>query len=239
MIHVVLVELKIPENVGFIARVLKNFGYENLWLYKCKVTEESFKTAANARDLLEKARKIEDLNSFLSKFNLVVGTTGISGGDYRYFRKPMLTPNELKEFIEGEVAILFGREDYGLLNEELEMCHVLVKIPTSDIYPVMNVSHAVAVILYELSSKKTSEEKLATAGDIEIMINKVSELMELIDFPAVRRKREIVTLRRVLGRARMRDYEFESLMGIFTKTISFIKRLKTEKEKSKEENLTS
>uniref|UniRef100_A0A7J2TL27 RNA methyltransferase n=1 Tax=Archaeoglobus fulgidus TaxID=2234 RepID=A0A7J2TL27_ARCFL len=236
MIHVVLVELKIPENVGFIARVLKNFGFEKLWLYKCRITEESFKTAANAKDLLEKAENVEDLRSLLSKFNLIVGTTGISGGDYRYFRKPMMSPKELKEIVEGEVAILFGREDFGLLNEELEMCHVLVKIPTSDAYPVMNVSHAVAVILYELSDAKIKEEKLATAEDIEIMIKKVSELMELIDFPEIRRKREIVTLRRVLGRSRMRDYEFESLMGIFTKTISFIKRLKTEKEKSKEKD---
>ncbi|MEM0350659.1 MAG: RNA methyltransferase [Archaeoglobaceae archaeon] len=234
MIHVVLVELKIPENIGFIARVLKNFGYENLYLYKCNLTEESFKTAANAKDILENAKKIEDLWSFLSKFNLVVGTTGISGGEYRYFRKPMLTPEQLKEYLEGEVAILFGREDFGLLNEELEMCHVLVKIPTSDVYPVMNVSHAAAVILYILRDAKKSEEKLATAEDIEILIRKVSELFDLINFPERRRKREIVTLRRVLGRARMRDYEFESIMGIFTKTIACIKRMETEKEKSKE-----
>lgn len=234
MIHVVLVELKIPENIGFIARVMKNFGYERLYLYKCNLTQDSFKTSANAKDLLEKAIKVEDLNSFLSRFNLIVGTTGISGGEYRYFRKPMMTPEELREFIEGEVAILFGREDFGLYNEELEKCHVLVKIPTSEVYPVMNVSHAVAVILYVLSSsvEKSKVENLARTEDLEVLISKVSELLDLIQFPERRKKREIVTLRRVLGRARMRDYEFESIMGIFTKTISRIKRLETEKKKS-------
>lgn len=231
MIHVVLVELKIPENIGFIARVMKNFGFEKLHLYRCNLTQDSFKTSANARDLLEKAEVVEDLYDFLSKFNLIVGTTGISGGDYRYFRKPIVTPEELRNYIRGEVAILFGREDYGLFNEEIEKCHLLVKIPTSEAYPVMNVSHAVAVILYALRDlKQEKEERFATARDIEILLSKVSELLDLINFPERRRKREIVTLRRVLGRAMMRDYEFESIMGVFTKTISHIKR--TEKEKS-------
>ncbi|MCS7118876.1 MAG: RNA methyltransferase [Archaeoglobaceae archaeon] len=236
MIHVVLVELKIPENIGFIARVLKNFGYENLYLYRCNVAEESFKTAANAKDLLKKAKIVEDLNSFLSNFNLVVGTTGISGGDYRFFRKPIITPEGLRDFIGGDTAILFGREDFGLLNEEIEKCHALVKIPTSDAYPVMNVSHAVAVILYTLRDLKRGDEKLVTAGEIEILIGKVIELFELINFPERRRRREIITLRRVLGRAKMRDYEFESIMGIFTKTIAWIKKIKTEKEKSQEDS---
>lgn len=234
MIHVVLVELKIPENIGFIARVMKNFGYERLYLYRCNLTQDSLKTSANAKDLLEKAEIVEDLQTFLSKFNLIVGTTGISGGDYRYFRKPMMTPEELRNFIEGEVAILFGREDFGLFNEELEKCHLLVKIPTSDAYPVMNVSHAVAVILYVLqnSAKSGKKENLATAEDLEVLVSRVSELLDIIEFPERRKRREIVTLRRVLGRARMRDYEFESIMGIFTKTISCIKRLETEKKKS-------
>lgn len=227
MINVILVELKIPENIGFIARVLKNFGFEKLTLYKCNVTENSYKTAANAKDLLERAEIVEDLFSYLSKFNLIVGTTGIGGGDYRFFRKPLLRPEELVEFIDGETAILFGREDYGLLNEEIERCHLLVKIPTSDAYPVMNVSHAVAVILYFLKNvPKRREEKYATAEEIEILVEKVSQLLELINFPEQRRRRELLTLRRVFGRAKLRDYEFETIMGIFTKTIGFIKRLK-------------
>ena len=227
MIHVVLVELKIPENVGFIARVLKNFGFEKLYLYNCRVTEESFKTAANARDILENAVVVEDLFSFLSQFNMVVGTTGISGGDYRFFRKPLLTPEELLEYLEGEVAILFGREDFGLLNEEIERCHLLVKIPTSDAYPVMNVSHAAAVLLYILSKKEVPRvENLAKMEEIEILIKKVSELLEMVGFPKQRERRELVTLRRVLGRARLRDYELQTLFGIFGKTLSAIERLK-------------
>ncbi|MCS7143532.1 MAG: RNA methyltransferase [Archaeoglobaceae archaeon] len=227
MIHVVLVELKIPENIGFIARVVKNFGFEKLYLYKCNVTEESFKTAANAKDVLENAFIVDDLFSFLSKFNLIVGTTGISGGEYRFLRKPLLTPEELLEYIEGEVAILFGREDFGLLNEEIERCHLLVKIPTSDAYPVMNVSHAAAVLLYFLSKKKTkNKENLAKAEELEILIKKVAELLEQVSFPKQRERRELVTLRRVLGRARLRDYELQTLFGIFGRTLSAIEKLK-------------
>ncbi len=227
MIHVVLVELKIPENVGFIARLVKNFGFEKLYLYNCKVTEESFKTAANARDVLENAFVVKDLFQFLSQFNLIVGTTGISGGDYRFFRKPLLTPEELLEYIEGDVAVLFGREDFGLLNEEIEKCHLLVKIPTSDAYPVMNVSHATAVLLYFLSKREVPKvENLAKAEELEILIDKVSELLDLVGFPKQRERRELVTLRRVLGRARLRDYELQTLFGIFGKALSAIERLK-------------
>ncbi|MDI9609982.1 MAG: RNA methyltransferase [Archaeoglobales archaeon] len=227
MIHVVLVELKIPENIGFIARLVKNFGFEKLYLYKCNVTEESFKTSAHARTVLENAVVVEDLFSFLSKFNLIVGTTGISGGDYRFLRKPLLTPEELMDYIEGEVAVLFGREDFGLLNEELERCHILVKIPTSEEYPVMNVSHAAAVLLYFLSKKKTeSVENLAKAEELEILIKKVAELLEHVSFPKQRERRELVTLRRVLGRARLRDYELQTLFGIFGRALSTIERLK-------------
>jgi tRNA/rRNA methyltransferase len=227
MIHVVLVELKIPENVGFIARLVKNFGFEKLYLYNCKVTEESFKTAANARNVLENAVVVNDLFQFLSKFNLIVGTTGISGGDYRFFRKPLMTPEELLEYVEGDVAVLFGREDFGLLNEEIERCHLLVKIPTSDAYPVMNVSHAAAVLLYFLSRRGVPRvENLAKAEELEILIDKVSELLEVIGFPKQRERRELVTLRRVLGRARLRDYELQTLFGIFGKTLSAIERLK-------------
>lgn len=227
MIHVVLVELKIPENIGFIARLVKNFGFERLYLYKCKVTEESIKTSANAMDVLENAIIIEDLFSFLSRFNLIVGTTGISGGEYRFLRKPLLTPEELLEYIEGEVAILFGREDFGLLNEEIEKCHLLVKIPTSEKYPIMNVSHAAAVLLYFLSKKKPEKvENLAKAEELEILINRVAELLDQVGFPKQRERRELVTLRRILGRARLRDYELQTLFGIFGRTLSAIERLK-------------
>ncbi len=226
-IHVVLVELKIPENVGFIARLVKNFGVENLWLYRCRVSEESYQTAANAKDVLERAKIVDDL-SFLRCMNLVIGTTGVEGGDYRYLRKPLLTPEEMCEVVRkgGEIAVLFGREDFGLLNEELEMCHVLVRIPTSESYPVMNVSHAAAIVLYFLSRGRFAKkpERFASVEDIEVLLSNVEEMLRLTEFPKHRIRRTVVVFRRLLGRAKPRRDEILTINGIFRKTISFVKR---------------
>lgn len=223
----VLVELKIPENVGFIARVAKNFGIKRLCLYNCKVTEESYHTAANAKDVLENAVVVKDMQKFLQKMNLVVGTTGVPGGDYKYLRKELLPPEDLPSIAKGRVAILFGREDYGLYKEELEMCHVLVRIPTSEDYPVMNVSHAAAVILYFLREAESSDEddEIATSRDIEVLLSNLVEMLKIVQYPEHRIKRTVVILRRILGRAAVKKYEIHSLNAIFRKTVSYIKRV--------------
>ncbi len=228
-IYVVLVELKIPENIGFIARVAKNFGISKLCLYNCNVRDESYSTAAHAKDLLENSIKIDDLFSFLSKMSLIIGTTGISGGDYKYLRKPLHTPEELVNVVEGagNVAVLFGREDYGLYNEELEMCHVIVKIPTSEEYPVMNVSHAAAILLYFLTRPNLVQKSdvLATSGEIEVLLNNIKEMLEMIEYPKHRIRRTLVVFRRVLGRAKPTQHEVLTINGVFRKTVSYIKRM--------------
>lgn len=231
-IYIVLVELKIPENVGFMARVAKNYGIKNMCLYNCNITEESYHTAAHAKDLLEKAIKVENLQEFLHQMNLVVGTTGIEGGDYKYLRKTLATPEELSELVKGanKVAVLFGREDYGLYNDELALCHIIVRVPTSEEYPVMNVSHAAAVILYflrspELKMKVDESEEPATAGDIEVFLNNLTDMLETVEYPEHRIKRTVVVFRRILGRAKVRKHEIQTLNAIFRKTVSYIKRM--------------
>ncbi len=228
-IYVVLVELKIPENIGFIARVAKNFGISKLCLYKCNVQDISYSTAAHAKDLLENSVKIDNLFSFLSKMNLIIGTTGISGGDYKYLRKPLHTPEELVSIADGagDIAVLFGREDYGLYNEELEMCHIIVKIPTSEEYPVMNVSHAAAILLYFLTRSKLTDkpEVLATTAEIEVLLNNIKEMLEIVEYPKHRIKRTLVVFRRILGRAKPTQHEVLTINGVFRKTVSYIKRM--------------
>ena len=228
-IYIVLVELKIPENIGFIARVAKNYGIQNLCLYNCRVTESSYSTAANAKDVLKNAVTIDNLPDFLKKMNIVVGTTGIKGGDYKYLRKTMIPPERLPEELKGaeNVAVLFGREDYGLYSDELEMCHLIVRIPTSAEYPVMNVSHAAAVILYFLKSDvaENEDDEVATTGDIEILLQNLRKMLEMIEYPKHRIRRTEVIFRRVLGRAKARKYEVQTLNAVFRKTVSYIKRM--------------
>ncbi len=239
MIEIVLVELKVPENIGFIARVMKNFGFNKLVLYKCRITKESYITSANAKDILENAIKIDSLEEYLNDFNLVVGTTGItSERTDRYIRSNYYTPNELPNLIKGRTAILFGREDFGLFDREIKLCNAIVSVPTDKNYPVMNVSHAAAIILYELKnymdkiiiiedeSKNMVKTDLATQKDIEILIRYFEDLMYESWFPKHRINRMKVLLKRAFGKSGMTRYEITAISGILRKTLIYLTYLK-------------
>ena len=230
-----VVEAKIPENIGFIARVMKNFGFRNLCLYKCNVGEKSYITASHAKDVLKNATILnskEEFDEFLSKCNLIVGTTGVSSKDEKYLRKPTFKPDEVR--VVNKTAILFGREDFGLLNEELEKCHIIVTIPTDGEYPVMNISHAVAIILYELSKKycegrdryENESEDFATSKDIEVLLKNIEEMLKSTWYPKHRIRKTIVAFRRVFGRAMLTRREVLTLNGAFRKTKKYIDKLK-------------
>jgi TrmH family RNA methyltransferase len=229
---ILLAELKIPENIGFIARVMKNFGFKELFLYNCNVDRMSYITSAHAKDILENAVVLNSFEEILDHANMLVGTTGITTlSDERYIRRPIFTPEELREFLDGKggkVVIAFGREDYGLLKEELELCHMVVSIPTNPEYPVMNVSHAVAVILYELSKGRfeVEEKNLATARDVENLVDNFEKLMLETWYPKHRIKRTKIALRRILGRSLMTKREIGVLHGIVTKAVTYIEHLK-------------
>ena len=230
-IGVLLAGLKIPENVGFVARVMKNFGFEELYLYDCNVAEQSYITASHAKDVLDNAVRIERFEDVLKHTNMLVGTTGVTAkAQERYIRRPIFSPEELREFLEkkegGKVVIAFGREDYGLFDEELELCHMLVTIPTNPEYPVMNVSHAVAVILYELSKGRFGfeEKRYVTAKEIEGLVENFERLMRMVWYPKHRIERTKVALRRIFGRSLITKRELTVLHGIITKTITYVEK---------------
>lgn len=226
MIDVVLVELKIPENIGFIARVMKNFGFRNLVLYNCRVGRESYVTASHARDLIENARVIDSLEEYLAEKSLVVGTTGIRSRNIGSYIRKTISPGELKGAVKANTAILFGREDFGLFDEELRMCNIVVSIPTSEEYPVMNVSHAAAVILYELSKTEVSDGEHATQRDVDILVDYFDQLMHEVWYPKHRIQKSRILLKRAFGKAGMTKYELNHVAGIIRKTVLYIRHLK-------------
>lgn len=107
------------------------------------------------------------------------------------------------------------------------MCHVLVRVPTSEEYPVMNVSHAAAVILYFLREieRVQEDDEIATFRDIEVTLSNLVEMLRMVQYPEHRIKRTVVIFRRILGRAGVKKYEVHSLNAIFRKTVSYIKRM--------------
>ncbi|WP_245747989.1 RNA methyltransferase [Methanolobus profundi] len=221
-LRVVLVEPLYQGNVGSVTRAMKNFGFSDLILVNpCKLEGEARAMSSHARDLLESARKVSSLEEAIEDCSIVIGTTGIAGSRFDlHLRVPGYTPGEMKDRlsgIDGKVAVLFGREDNGFTKEELKKCDMIMTIPTSDVYPVMNLSHAVAVVLYEFSSIVSGDTPLADPFDIRLLYDHLSELLDDIDYPEHKKEKTDLMLRRIFGRACLMPREVQTLRGILRK----------------------
>jgi len=220
---VVLIEPKYAGNVGSVARVMKNFGFSDLVLVNpCELGKEARKMASHAQEILENARILKNFQELTEEYDFLVATSAIVATDKNYLRVP-ITPKELKNSlsIDGKIALLFGREDYGLLNEEIKECDVLVTIPTSREYPTLNVAISVAILLYEISNlekeMKSEMRKFEKANLIEkkILIEKFNELVDEIYDNYPQKKIVKKTFKTILGRAFVSGREAATLTGVF------------------------
>lgn len=217
--RVVLVEPLYSGNVGSVARVMKNFGFEELVLLNpCELDMPAQVMSVHAYDIIEKARIEFTLNDALKGSNVIIGMTGLPGKtDNKHFRIPAYSPRQLKHKLAGNngiVSLVFGREDAGLSNEELEMCDIIVNIPTSPVYSSMNLSHAVSVVLYELSNIEGGERYLADHFDIELLYEHIYEVLDDIEYKEHKEDKTKLMLRRILGRAELTSREVQTLRGI-------------------------
>lgn len=230
-IRIVLVEPKNEGNVGAIARAMKNFGAEKLVLVRpCPLGREARQRAMHGVDVLESAKTVRRLDTALRGADLVVGTSGVDTTSEKQFARIAITPRDFAARItplDGTVALLLGREDFGLLDDELRRCDVLVTIPASETYPILNVSHAAAILLYELfASKAPRRSARETSGlEKEKLHGALSELLAASHYPEHKTARTRVMFRRMLGRAVPSKWEFHALMGVFQGATKRIRRL--------------
>lgn len=152
-IRVVLVEPRHPGNIGSVARAMKVTGLSHLYLIRpapWREGDEAWTLACGSHDVLERAVEVETLGEALEGVTTAIGTTHRMGRA----RGPLVPPRVLAEHLprmlkDGPAALVFGREDKGLSNEELARCQMGVHIPTAGSYPSLNLSHAVMVIAHE------------------------------------------------------------------------------------------
>ncbi|MDD4496806.1 MAG: RNA methyltransferase [Methanosarcinaceae archaeon] len=221
-LRVVLVEPMYQGNVGSVARAMKNFGYTDLVLVNpCKLEGQARAMSSHARDVLEGARVVSTLEEAINGVDLTIGTTGASclkTGEH--VRLPLYTPPDIKDKLKGysgKLALLFGREDNGFRNDELKSFDMVITIPTSEVYPVMNLSHAVAVVLYELSGLQSEENPLAEGFDLRLLYGHLGKLLEEIDYPQHKKDKTHLMLRRIFGRAGLTPREVQTLRGVIRK----------------------
>jgi len=221
MIYVVFVEPESPGNIGFMARTMKNFGLSSLVLINpCPIENEAYFHAMHAKDVISKRMTYQSLKEFTirEKIDFLVGTTGVAGGSYNVPRIAV-TPQQMAESlnVKGNIALIFGREGNGLSNHEIDMCDVVVAIPTHESYPIMNVSHAAAIIFYEIYKKEKSypveDMEEASKAEKDSLISSMDEIINKLDYPPHKSKNASIIFRRILGRSFISERESHTLKG--------------------------
>jgi tRNA (cytidine32/uridine32-2'-O)-methyltransferase len=232
-IRIVLVDTRHPGNIGGAARAMKNMGLTDLYLVQPKhfPDPKASARAAGAIDVLEAATVVDTLPDAIDDCSLVIG----SSARQRRIPWPLLTARDCATQVRqalnnNRVAIVFGREDRGLTNEELHTCHLHVHIPSNEQYGALNLAMAVQVICYELriaclaepqgnDTMKGWDMPLATAEELQRYFTHLEETLTAIGFlNPVAPKQLMTRLRRLYLRAQLDSMEVSLLRGILSAT---------------------
>jgi len=235
-IEIVLCEPLYEGNIGFAARVMKNFGFYNLTLINPpEIGDEAVARASHAKDVLENARRISSLDEVIKNTNILIATTGgLSKTVTHAMRMPYYAPSELKDMIkdvDGRVSIIFGRENWGLSNEEIKKCDVICTIPSSPEYPIVNISHAVGIIAYELAGIPRGTYPMASRQEMDSLYDHLDRFFDTINHPDYKRENTLTMMRRIFGRTNMTIREVSTLHGILRRTEQLILGDEFEKDK--------
>jgi tRNA/rRNA methyltransferase len=225
-VRVVLVEPQEPMNVGAVARAMRNFGLARLYLVNPAPrvgppwAREAYWLAVHAEEILDRAVAVDSLMEALADVQLVVATTG---RPRELYPAPVVPAWEVPArvlSVEGEVALVFGRETFGLTNEELALAHVIGTIPTAPEQPSLNLAQAVVVFAYELFKAVVGEgrfprEELAQVAALEAFFEDLGRYVLEIGFTDQNRfPHAMRRLRRIFHKARLTPGEVQMLRGL-------------------------
>jgi tRNA (cytidine32/uridine32-2'-O)-methyltransferase len=233
-IRIVLVETSHPGNIGAAARAMKNMGLSRLYLVNPVnfPHEKALFRAASARDVVENAVVCTDLSEAIGPCQLVLGTSARQ----RRIPWPLVTPKQAAQKVtaqgdvEGDIAIVFGRESKGLKNEELQQCQLHLNIPTSDEYSSLNLAMAVQVVGYEIfcaavdqPASPAWDQPPATNAELEHFFEHLEDTLAVVGFHDPENPRQLMTrLRRLFLRIAPDHMEISILRG-FLKAVNDLK----------------
>lgn len=229
-VHVVLVEPLYSGNVGSVARSMANFGLSKMILVNphAALNEETRAMAVHAWPIVEQAERARSLREVAERMDyLVAFAARVSSQDRSHLRVPVTLREAARTVaqLDGDVALVFGREDFGLANEDVELCDLVATIPTSPEYRSLNLSHAAAIAFYETfaSAYEHKGARQASARERDLLFAHVDALLAAYEFPDHRRQVMGLAFRRVIGRAGLSVWEYHRVMGLFSPAL---KRLK-------------
>lgn len=234
-IRIVLVNTSHPGNIGAAARAMKTMGLRHLTLIQPAMFPSGNATAmaAGADDVLAEATVVDSLKTAIADCELVLGTSA----RLRRLQWTLLTPDKAAARVKhaastAKVAIVFGHEQSGLANHELQMCHYHINIPGNPEYNVLNLAQAVQIICYEVKKayleekdipeEFTPDEGYATAEATQQFYDHLHKtLLDIKFYPDGQPRQVMSRLRRLFQRARLDTMEVRILRGVLSQ-IQFI-----------------
>ena len=229
-LSIILVQPQGPINIGSVCRTMMNFGVTQLRLvnptkhYKSLLAK---KMALTAFSVLETALIFDDLSSALSDIQIAFGTTRRFGKYRKNFYTPSSAAEKLRQTHKKlSCALVLGPEDTGLETKDLNLCQHFITIPTHDAYKSMNLSHALAVLLYEVSLKSDlgdkginpKPKKLARGDEIEHMFEHMKKSLLNIDFLDKQNPEHLLrTFRRLFGEAGLTSRDVRIIRGMMSR----------------------
>jgi len=247
---IILVQPENSGNIGQTARIMKNFDFENLVIFNPIESVEnilSYETqgfAMHGKDILlnsniielnNQERHIDILEKYLNKFDLVLGTTA-KGKSFNNLNRLAIFPEHLELPVSKQplkIAILFGKESRGLTNEEIMLTHILIRIPTGEKYPTLNLAQACGIILYELFKKlhivTIGRGKrpilLADKRNRKILYKVLKRLIKRFKIRNYKTKNAFLAFKNIIERSFLSKKELSLILGFFSKIESLVKNL--------------
>ena len=225
-----LVKPQLPENIGFCARGLKNFGFKNLDLVNPKESwpnKKAIATSVGAKDILSKTKVYSNVKDAINKYDIVYA----SSARRRDINKRHLSFNQLIKSIQKnkkkKIGIIFGPEASGLSNEDIVYSNYIFKIPANKQFNSINLSHSVILICYEIfrnirTSYFKKEKKLndiISKKKLNTFVDFVEGRLEKKGFfsPNEKKKMMLMNLRNIFGRSQLSHKELRILSSVFSK----------------------
>lgn len=247
---IVLVRPEHSGNIGSIARIMKNFNFEKLICFNPIENPDSIKShktngfAMHGKEILSNAQiitiknqedHIREFNKFIKKFDLVIATTA-KGKRYTNIKRLAIFPDDLVMPVSKKplnIAILFGKESRGLTNEEINLADILIRIPTGDIYPTLNLSHACGIILYEIFKKINvlnigRGEKpvlLADKKDRRLFYSYIEKIIKKLNVRQYKEENMFLAFKNIFERSIMSKKELRLTTGVFSKLDSILNNI--------------
>ena len=225
-VRVILLEPEKQGNIGAIARSMRNFDLNDLWIInpKTRIDGDARAYAMRGLQILESAKIVQTLDEALKDIQVVVGTSSVAARSSSNLSRVAISPKQLAERVssaEGSIALVFGRESSGLTNQELNTCDFMVTIPASQDYNVLNVATAASIMFYEIFHRtKTRQDALASEASKERLLIQFDQLTRKCEMPVHRRRLAQRALRNVISRSFISRREASLLVGVFRKAVA-------------------